>query len=1158
MNEEALRSMETDAPLQEENIAERTIDSEFIAPTNLIEHDCQAITPEMLALIDLAPEDIERVIWSVPGGVRNVQDIYPLSPPQEGLLFHHVLNESCDTYLLSTLFELESYSQVGALVYALGKAIERHDALRSAVVWEKLPRPVQVVYRHAVLPVEQVPLDPDRDALEQLRERMRPGRHKMDLSRAPLLRLQVAADPAGQRWYALLQRHHIVFDHQSWNGVFADAMAYVQGRESSLPAPKPYRDYVAWSQVHARTQEAEAFFRAKLGDLEEPTAPFGCVDVHGDGSDSREARQVLDPALAGRLRQQAERHGVSAARLFHAAWALLVARASDSDDVVFGTVLLARARRYARGQRPAGMFVNTLPLRLQLHDVTATQLVEQTDRELRELLSFENAPLTLAQRCGGTGQAPLFTAVLNYRYSARHSVVDQEAVTIEAAGIRVLMQRYVTNYPVCLTVDNFGDRFALIAQTRTIEPGRIICYLETVLRSLVDALEQEPDKPALALAVLPERELHDLIVGFNATHAEYPSEKLIHELVEEQTQRVPEALAVAYRAQSLTYAQLDSKANRLARYLIEQGVGPDRLVGLYVERGVEMLIGVLGVLKAGGAYLPLDPGSPIERLLHVLREGRPQLVLTQHALLATLPSCGQVLTLDGDWERIAGAYDDGPLLRPAGLDSRSLAYVIYTSGSTGKPKGVMVEHRNLVNYSVHAARQFDVAGGDGSLVCTSISFDLMLTGLYPTLISGRPVRLCPEQRGLPELAEEILQCRNLAPLKLTPSHLTLLEPALRNGQLAGRVRVLVLGGEPLHSSLVRLWNSHAPATRIFNHYGPTETTVGCVVNEALELSCDSVPIGRPISNTRIYVLNHRLQPVPVGVIGEIYIAGAGVARGYLRQPALTEERFLRDPFSGDPADRMYKSGDLGRRREDGVIECLGRLDHQVKIRGHRIELGEIETQLVAHEQVKEVVVLAREDSGGEKRLVAYVVPQLGVANGESTQLTSQLREHIKVRLPDYMVPALWVVLERLPLTLNGKVDRHALPLPQSPPAEAEYVAPATELEQAVADIWAALLRLDRVGAQDNFFEIGGHSLLAMQVVTRVRSDLSISIPLRSLFDSPTVRQLCKQMECLREEHLRAELADGGDDIDELLGSVASMSDAAARELIRNIRMRIRP
>jgi len=966
---------------------------------------------------------------------------------------------------------------------------------------------VQVVYRNAQLSVEEIKLDPTCDVLKQMKAQMAPQLQRMDLRSAPLMRLQVAQGE-GSQWYALLQMHHLTTDHVAQEILVEEVLVHLRGRTEHLSIPVSFRAFVAQALNRTQDSEANAFFQRKLGDVTESTTPFGLVDVHGDGSQIEQVRQLVEARLCERVRHVARALNMSPAPLFHAVWALVVARTSGRDDVVFGTVLSGRLQGIAGADRALGMFINTLPLRLQMKGATARAVVQQTQRELVELLKYEQASLAQAQRCSGIEEAaPLFSAMLNYRHSApvRSAEADSED---PASSIGVLANQPRTNYPIALFVDDLGVQFRLVVQVdRRIDAHRVLGYVYTALEGLVEAMESAPERAFLDLPVLPTTERHQVIEAFNATHAAYPRDMLIHELFEAQVEKTPDAVAALYKDQQLRYTELNGRANQLARYLRAYGIGPDQLVGICVERSLELVVGIWGVLKAGGAYVPLDPSYPAERLGYLLKDASPRMVLTQARFKPALAgSALPILTLEEQWDEIAQQSTANLDLRAEGLNAHHLAYVIYTSGSTGEPKGVMVEHRNLVNYAIHATRQFDVASGAGSLICTSLGFDLALTGFYPPLLCGRAVRLSAEQQDLSALSRLVGESENLAPLKLTPSHLGLLEGSLSSGQLKGRVRVLVLGGEALRAEVVRAWREHAPETRIFNHYGPTETTVGCVVHEIADELSGVIPIGRPISNTQIYILDEQRQPVPIWVVGEIYIGGAGVARGYLNRWQLTEQRFIADPFSAEPDAKIYKSGDLGRWRADGTIEYMGRNDRQVKFRGYRIELGEIEAQLIRHALVKEAVVLAREDIPGEKQLVAYVTSH------ETPPSIEELRAHVKGILPEYMLPSAYVLLESLPLTANGKLDRRALPMPEGEAyALKPYEAPQGEIEELLAGIWCELLRIERVGRHDNFFELGGHSLLAVQLLTRIRQSLGRELALRELFEFPSVQAQAQRL-----------------------------------------------
>lgn len=1077
----------------------------------------EMIGPETLTLFEIDQQQLEGIAQTVPGGMENVYDIYPLSPLQEGILFHCLLNERGDTYVVPILFELQSHALVAAFVDALKKVIHRHDILRTAVVWEGLSRPVQVVYRQVDLPLDEILLDLDRDPIEQLKELMKPAGQGLNLRQAPPLRLRLAKDARGNRTYALLQLHHIVCDYRSLDILIAELAACLQGREQELSRPSAYRDYVAWTLEHARTEDAEAFFRSKLADVVEPTAPFGVVHVHADADEIEEARQVVDATLAQQVRVQAVRLGVSAARVFHAAWALVVAHTSGSDEVVYGTVLTARTRARLKWssadamQDMLGPFINTLPLRLRLAGVTATELIEQTHRELSALSNFEQAPLTLAQRCSGVGSvAPLFTALLNYRRGG--GLADREGESAIAAGIAKVARGEVwLNYPVTMIVDAIGEGFALTAQTdRRIDPQRVTAYLHAALKSLVQALDQAPQTAALALSILPESEHQRIKQVFSGAPRVYPQTKLIHELLEERAASRPNAVAVVCEGRSLTYAELNNRSNQLARYLRRKLGGVDALVGICVDRGLEMVVGLLGILKSGGAYLPLDPDYPPERLAYMLRDADPRVVLTLERLRDRLrDTATDVITLDSDWSDIAAEQTDD-LDRPSGLGVENLAYVIYTSGSTGEPKGVMVEHRHVTRLFAATAHWFDFNERDIWTLFHSFAFDFSVWELWGALLYGGRIVVVPHATARsPRDFYRLLCDEGVTVLNQTPSAFAQLIDAQAESTEKHSLRVVIFGGEALELRRLRPWvrRNGAERPQLVNMYGITETTVHVTYRQLTEEDIESErssPIGKPIPDLRIYLLDPHGRVVPIAVAGEIYVGGAGVARGYLNRPELTGKRFIRDPFSADPQERLYKSGDLGRWRADGAIEYLGRNDHQIKIRGFRVELGEIEAQLMSHPQVKGAVVVAREDIAGEKRLVAYVVPSESPAVAPSVEA---LRTHLKAKLPEHMVPSACVLLGSFPLTANGKLDRNALPAPDERAVPMQvYVAPRNELERKLCEIWAEVFGLPRVGIEDNFFALGGDSILGLRIVGRSRA-FGVILEVSDLFRNHNIAQL---------------------------------------------------
>nr|UXB94752.1 non ribosomal peptide synthetase [Pseudomonas syringae] len=1067
--------------------------SEITVPENAIPDDCTRITPQLLPLADLDQVAIDRIIASVPGGVSNVKDIYPLAPLQEGILYHHLAAEQGDPYVLQTLFEIADRQRLNAFVDALQSVIDRHDILRTAVLWQGLETPMQVVWRQARLHLQQIELDPaDGPVINQLQQRFDPRHSRLDLSQAPLLRVVFAEDSPNQRWVAILLFHHMVLDHTAMEVVLHDMQAHLLGQAGQLDVAIPYRNYVAQARLGVSREAHETFFRELLGDIDEPTLPFGLLDVQGDGRDIEESSLTLDGQLNLRLRAQARQLGVSAASLVHLAWAQVLSKVSSRHTVIFGTVLMGRMQSGEGADRALGMFINTLPLRVDLAGQSARDGVRATHARLTALLGHEHAPLVLAQRCSGVAAPlPLFSSLLNYRHSA---VAEPSGESIEAwRGIEVRSGEERTNYPLTLNVDDLGDGFRLsVLVTGKVGAGRVCGYMQTALKNLLVALEQSPDVALDSLPILPAAEREQLLVRFNDTALDYPHEQTIHGMFEAQVERTPEALAVVHGEQRLTYRELNKQSNRLAHALRKQGVQPDSRVGICVERGVDMVVGLLAILKAGGGYVPLDPAYPAERIAYMLQDSTPAAVLAESATEALLADVSvPVINLDqSNWQ-------DESVRNPQvqGLTSAHLAYLIYTSGSTGLPKGVMIEHRNTVNFLTWAHAAFDAgtthSALEKTLFSTSLNFDLAVYECFAPLTSG----------GSIEVVSNVLELQHgendIGLINTVPSALKAL---LETDSLPKSVHTVNVAGEALKRSLVENLFEKTSVQRLCNLYGPSETTTYSSWVAMDREDGFAAHIGKPVGNTRFYLLDSQQQPVPLGVAGEIYIGGAGVARGYLNRDELTVERFLADPFSQQPQARMYRTGDLGRYLPDGNIEYLGRNDDQVKIRGFRIELGEIDACLAKHPAVQDAVVTAREDVPGDKRLVAYYTVQ----SAQTEPAIDSLRGWLLGQLPAYMVPVAYVRLDALPLTPNGKLDRKALPAPgEGALISRGYEAPQGEREILIAEIWQALLGVTRVGRHDHFFELGGHSLLAVSLMERMRQE-GLEAEVKSLFEHPTL------------------------------------------------------
>jgi amino acid adenylation domain-containing protein len=1076
-------------------------------PYHGIPPGCTAITADMLPLVKLEPGHIERIVAAVPGGAANVQDIYPLTPLQEGMLFHHLLQPQRDPYLGTLTLAFDSRERLEGYVQALQQVIDRHDILRTGVLWEGLPQPVQVVWRQAPIQVEMAAL-PEGDAAARLGAHVEAGHLCLDVRRAPMMRGLTAFDPQHRRWLLLLMQHHLVNDATSESLLLQEIALIQAGRAQELPAPVPFRRFVAQARLATATQAHEAFFRQMLGDVDQPTTPFGLLDVQGDGADVHEARCFAGPQLSLRLRRQAQALGVGAASLFHWAWAQVLARTTGQDDVVFGTVLLGRMHGSESADGAIGLLINTLPVRLRLGGMGVRDSIRQTHQILAQLVQHEHASLTLAQRCSALpATTPLFSALLNYR-GDNIAAVDWDGLSGSewGEGVELLAAHERTNYPFCLLVDDFGNDFRLSTLiSQPVSAQRVCDYVLRALDGLADALEQAPQTPAWQIDVLGEAERSQLLRDLNDTRRAYPDGGCVHQLFERQAARTPTAVAVQAEGGSLSYRELNEQANRLARHLRLLGVGPDERVALCLPRSLEMVVGLLAVLKAGGAYVPLEPSYPPERLAGMLRDCAPVLLLTQSGLnqTADLP----VLALDGPqrpWERLSAGN-----LAPSdmGLAARHLAYVIYTSGSTGQPKGAMNEHRGVVNRLLWMQQAYGLEAQDAVLQKTPFSFDVSVWEFFWPLSAGaRLVMARPEGHKDPAYLADTIGRHGITTLHFVPS---MLRTFMDSGQAARcqGLRRVVCSGEALSGSLARRFRRDLPQVDLHNLYGPTEAAVDVTAwtCEGEELP-DNIPIGRPIANTQIHLLDRQGQLVPQGVTGELHIAGVPVGRGYLNRPELTLQCFVPDPFAGGDA-RMYKTGDLARWRPDGLLEYLGRNDQQVKIRGLRIEPGEVEAQLSRQPGVRDAVVLAREDSPGDKRLVAYVVGEPGMQPGTPPDVAS-LRQALAQVLPESMVPAAYVMLEALPQTPNGKLDRQALPAPEAAAhAQREYEAPQGDTENRLARLWADLLKLDRVGRQDHFFDLGGHSLLVIQLISRTREEWHLDLTPTDVFSHPTLSEL---------------------------------------------------
>ena len=669
------------------------------------------------------------------------------------------------------------------------------------------------------------------------------------------------------------------------------------------------------------------------------------------------------------------------------------------------------------------------------------------------------------------------------------------------AGVIFVGNEERNNYPLTMSVEDFGQSLGLTALVVQPLAERICGYMQQALESLVDALETDPQMPVRQLEILPPEERRQLLVEWNATAVGFGVGACLHELFEGQVEQSPNSVALEYGSEVDDVWGIGSSGQPVGHYLRKLGVEPETRVGLCIERSLEMVVGLMGILKAGGAYVPLDPQYPAERLGYMVGDSGSRVVVTQSSLVekARLEQSGaRVVCLDQEWEEIGAECEDRPV---SGVRGENLAYIYYTSGSTGRPKGVAMAHAGIANYILWGVGGYEAAGGNGSAVHSSIAVDLTLSNFLPLFV-GKKVVLAAETPGVEGLVELMQGKPEWSMLKVTPTHLTLLNPRLTAEEMKHSTRVLVIGADNLVAEPTLVWREQAPEVKLLNEYGPTETVVGCSIYRIEEGAPrhGGMPIGKPISNMTMYVLDGQGEPAPIGVQGELYIGGIGVARGYWERADLTAEKFVPDPFAGKEGARFYRTGDRARILGDGNMEFLGRMDHQVKIRGYRVEPAEVEAVLSGCAGVQKAMVVVREDEPGEKRLVGYVAAPGGGVEAK------ELREYLRERLPEYMVPTAWVIMEELPVRGSGKIDPKDLPRPETVGDEKNYVAPRTEVEKKLAEIWEELLGARRVGIHDNFFELGGHSLLAVYLMERLRR-LGLQVDVRTLFATPVLSDL---------------------------------------------------
>ncbi|WP_167543313.1 non-ribosomal peptide synthetase [Streptomyces violaceusniger] len=1041
------------------------------------------------------------------------EEAYALSPLQVGMLFHSLFTTGSTDYFEQAIFTLAGHIETRAFESAWRQIAERHPALRTTVHWQDVPRPLQLVHRD--VDIDIVWLDwrnLDDNAMESARADLlaQDKARGFQLDARPPIRLTIMRTSASEA-EVLLSFHHIILDGWSLSIIVREIVeiyaATLAARPGRLGTPPPFRRYIQWI---ARDDEAatRAHWCNALSGFTAPTQLPGDDPSAGPGEN-----EELTVSIAGEravaLRASCRSEGITLSTIVHASWGLLLARYSGDRDVVFGSTVSGRPANLPGIESIVGMFINTLPIRVRVpSDTPIGDWLRGIQQNLLTALDHADAALADIHRWSGipSGQS-LFSSIV---ISQNHPVV---AAGSPQDGARLQLQAMYeqTGYPLVLVIDEEEETIHL---TLRYQRGRLQpAGMRKVSRHLVQvltALASNPSRTVATVGLLTPTEQAEIVGSWNETSTDWDNDFTIAQLIEQQAAKTPTHTALTFGEVSLSYQELDQRANQLAHYLRSLGAGSGQLVGVLYERSLEMVITLLAVMKTGAGYVPLAPDNPAERLQYVLRDAQIELLVAQERLMERLDlSQVRACVTETDFARIAQHLRTQPE-RTIGPDD--LAYVIYTSGSTGRPKGVACHHRGLVNYLRSCMKNYAYRGTNGAPLFSSFGFDMIVPNLYTPLLMGQPVHLIPEGLNPGELAERLVEKSPYAFIKMTPGHLDLLAKQLTKAQAHNLAGLLAVGADAFSPHTLASWRTLDPDTPVLNEYGPTEASVANTFYDTAEDREDNrgelLPIGYPIKNTTLYVLDDDLNPLPAGVHGEVYIGGVCCARGYLNKPALTAERFIPDPFTKALGSRMYRTGDIGYWLPGGNLQFVGRSDQQVKIRGHRIELGEVEHCLDQHPKVRKVIVLGVADETAFQRLVCYYTLR---ETGKYIP-DDELHRWASATLPSYMVPSVYIAIEEIPLDANGKVNRKALPTltTRIRDVNTKVIEPRNTVEEDLCTIWREALQIDHIGVHDNFFQLGGDSILTVQVCARARRQ-GVPLTPKHIFDHPTIASLAAEV-----------------------------------------------
>lgn len=1031
---------------------------------------------------------------------------FRLSPQQKYLW---LLQQDSPAYRIQSAISIEGSLQTDNLKKALEKVSDRHEIIRTSFQGKAgLKIPIQVISEHSSVSWNWVNLSEvnpqEQEAkIEEIFQQEKSAFFKFD--RNPVWHLSLIT-LSSERHILLVSLPALCADSRTLKNLVQEISqcyaACLHGEEITDEVVQ-YIQFSEWQNELLEDEEAaegkEYWTRQDLSALASLRLPFENRLINAPSQFTPQAFEVkLESALLVQVEDIARQYNTSLSTFLLACWKILLWRLIGQSELTVGVAF--DGRKYEELEPALGLFAKFLPLSSQLtENFSFAETLHQIQQEECEAYKYQE--YFSHEYLGNSSGFPFGFEF--EEHLKKHS----------ASGVFFsIYKQYACcdRFKVKLSCHRQNDSLAAEFHYDPIflADNSIRCLAEQFY-ALVQSVASNPQTAIGKLEMLSDRARNQLLLEFNSTKADYQLNKCVHQLFEEQAERSPNSIAAVCENQQITYSELNARANQIAHYLQQLGVKPEVIVGICVDRSLEAIAGILGILKAGGAYLPLDSAMPKERLALMLQNAQTPVLLTQQHLITNLPETqAQIVCLDTD----ILSFSPTTFVSASG---ENLAYIIYTSGSTGTPKGVAIEHRQLLNYLHGIQERLNLPSGANYATVSTFAADLGHTVIFPALCSGGCLHIISQERATdPQAIAAYFQQHSIDCLKIVPSHLKALLSASNPAQILPKKR-LILGGEPLMWNLIETIQKYNPDCSIFNHYGPTETTVG-VLTYQVKMQGDrisqTVPLGRPLPNTQIYLLDSHLQPVPVGVAGELYIAGAGLARGYLNQPELTAEKFICKSLNQEPETRLYKTGDLARYLPDGNIEFIDRVDRQVKLRGFRIELGEIEAGLSHHPSVREAAVLLQENEPGNQRLVAYIVSH-SKPSIQDSQLIESLRSFLKEQLPEYMIPSAFVVLKALPLTPNGKIDRQALPAPSVAANFTDtFVGPRTPAEEILAEIWSQLLNLKQVGIHDNFFDLGGHSLLITQLLAKVRECFQVELPLRVLFEAPTVAGLAEKIE----------------------------------------------